>query len=122
MKIHGVEIREDEKHEFSYFLLKNGTDFNHASTKLLEILLKEFREENLTGDSIKIDTLNKIIEEIKNVNESRFDGSTISQDETNEEILYILQKYDLEDDYDLLAKTFGTAGADKIREAEQGYY
>ena len=69
-----------------------------------------------------MDILNNIINQIQAVNASRADGTTISQDETNAELLYILQQFDLEDDEDLLCDRFGLDGYHKIRDAEQGMY
>ena len=66
--------------------------------------------------------LNLVINEIKEVNEAKNDGSTISQDATNEELLSIFSKFDLEDDEDFLLNKFGISGYQSIRDAEQGIY
>jgi len=66
----------------------------------------------------------KIIDEIRAVNESRKDGSTISNDDTNEELINIFRilDVDVEDDEDALRQAFGDVGFEDMREAESGCY
>jgi len=68
--------------------------------------------------------LDFIIEEIKTVNNGRYDKSTISDDETNEELISVFHDamnkfssidFDLIDDEDSLAKLFGQDGYEAIR-------
>jgi len=68
--------------------------------------------------------IEKIIDEISAVNESRKDGSTISDDDTNEELMNIFRMLDVdvEDDKDALRQAFGNVGFEDIREAESGCY
>lgn len=75
--------------------------------------------------------LDFIINEIKSVNKSRSDGNTISQDDTNEELINIFHDamnkfteidFDLVNDEDYLSEFFGLNGYRAIREAESGNY
>ncbi len=64
--------------------------------------------------------LEKIIAEIKSVNESR--GCNMSDDADNDQLISILSKFDLPDDADILENAFGLDGLHRIRDAEQGLY
>jgi len=66
----------------------------------------------------------KIIDKIRAVNESRKDGLTVSNDDTNEELMNIFRMLDVdvEDDEDALRQAFGDVGFEDIREAEFGCY
>jgi len=77
-----------------------------------------------TDDVEEKPVIEKIIDEIRAVNESREDGSTISDDDTNEEIMNIfrLLDVDVEDDEDALRQAFGDVGFEDMREAESGCY
>jgi DNA-binding XRE family transcriptional regulator len=75
--------------------------------------------------------LDFILAEIKRVNSSRKDEATISDDESNQELVDIFHDaankftdidFDLVDDEDALIALFGYAGFCEIREAEQGRY
>jgi DNA-binding XRE family transcriptional regulator len=72
-----------------------------------------------------------IISEIERINSEREDGRTISEDETNQELVDIFHRtankftdidFELVDDEDALTNVFGSAGFQAIREAEQGRY
>ena len=63
-----------------------------------------------------------IIKKIKAINDVRPLGLTISTDRSNEEIQKILSGFLLDDDEDLLEKTFGLGGLHAIRDAETGIY
>jgi len=66
----------------------------------------------------------KIVAKILAVNELREDGSTISDDDTNEELMNIFRTLDVdtEDDEAALRQAFGDTGCERIREAEFGCY
>lgn len=72
-----------------------------------------------------------IISEIERINSEREEGGTISEDETNQELVDIFHRaankftdidFELVDDEDALTNVFGSAGCQSIREAEQGRY
>ena len=64
----------------------------------------------------------KIVSEIKTANNARLDGSTISQDQTNEEIQRILSSHGISDDADEIERKLGLDGLNAIRDAEAGIY
>lgn len=75
--------------------------------------------------------LDFILTEIKRVNGSRSDNTTISQDETNQELVDIFHDtankftdidFELTDSEDDLIELFGYKGYCSIREAESGEY
>ena len=78
------------------------------------------RHEAITA--LEDDTLSQIIKDIKKENDGRKDGSTMSDDTSNEVVLSILEKHDLEDDAEQLEARFGVDGYCAIRDAEAGIY
>lgn len=66
------------------------------------------------------DLVESIVNDVKNVNDAR--GSEIADDESNEEINKILQKYGLEDGETLLEFELGIDGLHAVRDAEAGIY
>jgi len=71
-----------------------------------------------------MNTLDKVLAEIRKVNESREDGTTMSGDDTNEDLINIFRVLEVgaADEEESLCKLFGEDGYYAIREAEQGYY
>lgn len=79
--------------------------------------VRQFREKRRA----EMKTLTQqIVSEIKQANDDR--ETTISNDQSNEVILEILQKYGLDDDEDLIIEKLGIGGLHSIRDAEQGIY
>jgi hypothetical protein len=72
--------------------------------------------------------LGVIVAAIKKVNDARKDESTISGDQSNEELISIFHdikntsSLDFEDSEESLTETFGYDGYCAIREAEKGCY
>lgn len=97
----------------------------------LEVQLDALREAGAEFDysdafklakSQNVDLVAQIVEKIKKINDARPEGSTISKDQSNEEIQAILSLYGLSDDEDDLESALGRSGLDTVRDAEQGIY
>lgn len=93
------------------------------------------RRNNKFGDFEMIKNMQPVLKfilvEIERKNTERQDGSTISDDETNEELVDIFfdvgnkfayLDFELKDDEDYLTSLFGYDGYCAIRDAEQGNY
>jgi hypothetical protein len=75
-------------------------------------------------ENIQQNWLNSITEEIifliKRANEEY--DELISNHESNEVVLSILRKFNLDDDEEMITECLGSKNHEKIREAEQGLY
>lgn len=70
----------------------------------------------------KKETLNNILNDIREFNDNS--DILMSEQQSNEELLYILNKYieDAEDDEEFLTDYFDSDAIDLIRDAENGMY
>lgn len=113
--------------------LERGDKKIMTQTELaIECLL---RRNNKFGDYEMINKMKPvlafILEQIKQVNDNRADDLTISEDDTNQELVDIFHTavnkftdidFELTDDEGALIEVFGSDGFEMIREAEQGRY